>query len=139
MISKIKYRYKGRTQEQYQTASSRGHGGPRGSHVRSFWTQKNFLCPNDSILCPYLTSHVRMTPSRARMSAKSCEIARKFIGIRAIRGVLHGVTGSSEAKSLYDEWLNRGHGVKNGRLDSLRGGLTLFLCQSLAVGEILSR
>eukprot|EP00956_Cyclotella_meneghiniana_P020005 scaffold34860_cov58-Cyclotella_meneghiniana.AAC.1 len=34
----------------------------------------------------------------------------------------HGVTGSSEAKSLYDEWLNRGHGVKNGRLDSLRGG-----------------
>jgi len=65
------------------------------------------------------------------MSAKSCEIARKFIGIRAIRGVLHGVTGSSEAKSLYDEWLNRGHGVKNGRLDSLRGGLTLFLCQSL--------
>lgn len=65
------------------------------------------------------------------MSAKSCEIARKFIGIRAIRGVLHGVTGSSEAKSLYDEWLNRGHGVKNGRLDSLRGGLTLFLCPSL--------
>ena len=120
---------KGRTQEQYQTASSRGHGGPRGSHVRSFWTQKNFLCPNDSILCPYLTSHVRMTPSRARMSAKSCEIARKFIGIRAIRGVLHGVTGSSEAKSLYDEWLNRGHGVKNGR--SLRGGLTLFLCPFL--------
>eukprot|EP00956_Cyclotella_meneghiniana_P032258 scaffold87840_cov37-Cyclotella_meneghiniana.AAC.1 len=72
-----------------------------------------------------------MTPSRARMSAKSYEIARKFIGIRAIRGVLHGVTGSSEAKSLYDEWLNRGHGVKNGRLDSLRGGLTLFLCPSL--------
>eukprot|EP00956_Cyclotella_meneghiniana_P019450 scaffold33263_cov70-Cyclotella_meneghiniana.AAC.17 len=102
--------FKGLTQEQYQTASSRGHGGPRGSHVRSFWTQKNFFCPNDSILCPYLTSHVRMTPSRARMSAKSCEIARKFIGIRAIRGVSHGVTGSSEAKSLYDEWLNRGHG-----------------------------
>ena len=126
---------KGRTQEQYQTASSRGHGGPRGSHVRSFWTQKNFLCPNDSILCPYLTSHVRMTPSRAWMSAKSCEIARKFIGIRAIRGVLHGVTGSSEAKSLYDEWLNRGHGVKNGRLDSLRGGLTFFLCQSLRLDE----
>ena len=128
----IQYFIKGLTQEQYQTASSRGHGGPRGSHVRSFWTQKNFLCPNDSILCPYLTSHVRMTPSRAWMSAKSCEIARKFIGIRAIRGVLHGVTGSSEAKSLYDEWLNRGHGVKNGRLDSLRGGLTLFLCPSLA-------
>ena len=76
-----------------------------------------------------------MTPSRARMSAKSCEIARKFIGIRAIRGVLHGVTGSSEAKSLYDEWLNRGHGVKNGRLDSLRGGLTLFLCPSLRLDE----
>ena len=76
-----------------------------------------------------------MTPSRARMSAKSYEIARKFIGIRAIRGVLHGVTGSSEAKSLYDEWLNRGHGVKNGRLDSLRGGLTLFLCQSLRLDE----
>eukprot|EP00956_Cyclotella_meneghiniana_P001439 scaffold1586_cov63-Cyclotella_meneghiniana.AAC.2 len=69
------------------------------------------------------------------MSAKSCEIARKFIGIRAIRGVLHGVTGSSEAKSLYDEWLNRGHGVKNGR--SLRGGLTLFLCPSLDTNQLI--
>eukprot|EP00956_Cyclotella_meneghiniana_P020473 scaffold36296_cov115-Cyclotella_meneghiniana.AAC.1 len=80
-----------------------------------------------------------MTPSRARMSAKSCEIARKFIGIRAIRGVLHGVTvtGSSEAKSLYDEWLNRGHGVKNGRLDSLSGGLTLFLCPSLVKSSFI--
>eukprot|EP00956_Cyclotella_meneghiniana_P014791 scaffold22293_cov54-Cyclotella_meneghiniana.AAC.4 len=52
--------------------------------------------------------------SKSRMNER--EIARKIIGIRAIRGVLHGVMGSSEAKSLYDEWLNRGHGVKNGRM-----------------------
>ena len=52
------------------------------------------------------------------------EIARKFIEIRAIRGVLHGVTGSSEANSLYVYWLKWGHGVKNGRSDSLRSGLT---------------
>eukprot|EP00956_Cyclotella_meneghiniana_P014355 scaffold21479_cov68-Cyclotella_meneghiniana.AAC.1 len=70
------------------------------------------------------------------MIAKSCEIARKFIGIRAIHGVLHGVMGSSEAKSLYDEWLNRGHGVKNGRLDSLRGAMASpsFVCAFQCTG-----
>eukprot|EP00956_Cyclotella_meneghiniana_P032728 scaffold91094_cov75-Cyclotella_meneghiniana.AAC.3 len=41
------------------------------------------------------------------------------------------VTGSSEANSLYVYWLKWGHGVKNGRSDSLRSGLTLFLCPPL--------
>eukprot|EP00956_Cyclotella_meneghiniana_P019866 scaffold34529_cov55-Cyclotella_meneghiniana.AAC.5 len=82
--------HKGLTQEQYQTASSWGHGGPRGSHLRSFWTQRIFLCPNDSILCPYLTFD-KSCPNDSKSRTNEREIARNFFGIRAIRGVLHGV------------------------------------------------
>ena len=62
--------------------------------------------------------------SKSRMNDR--EIARKIIRIRAIRGVLRGVTGSSEANSLYLEGLIWGYGVKNVRSNPLRGGLKLF-------------
>eukprot|EP00956_Cyclotella_meneghiniana_P036319 scaffold124096_cov22-Cyclotella_meneghiniana.AAC.1 len=55
LTAKIGHLSKGRTQEQYQTASSWGHRGLRGSHVRSFSDFKKLYYSVNCLIDSHLT------------------------------------------------------------------------------------